>query len=127
MTSENVDGYSRWSLDVPDEFKNLDKEDSESRQRWEYEKWELEQTATGLPRGEWSPFVPSEVKRKKRLEKENKAVVRNLKKPKEETGREKWERLEEERGKKEIKKVVRMAKKMRKEGKMKRIDSYFKK
>jgi hypothetical protein len=56
-----------------------------------------------------------------------KVVIRNIKRPKEETGTERWMRWQEEKENKEVKKGVRMAKKMKKEGKIKGVDSYFKK
>jgi hypothetical protein len=91
--------------------------DREEKRRLEYERWELEQAASGLPEEEWEPFVPSD----------HDGIIRNLKRPKEETPKERWERIEEERRGKEIKKAQRAAKKLRKEGKMRAISSYFNK
>jgi hypothetical protein len=111
---------------VPMEYKDLDGGDVEGMRRWEYESWELAQASSGLPEEEWAPFVPSDFE--KGMEKENKKkIIKNLKKAKEETGKERWDRIDEERRNKEIKKAVRAAKKMRKEGKMRPIGSYFKK
>jgi hypothetical protein len=45
---------------------------------------------------------------------------------KEETRRERWERIEEKKRAKEVKKAIGVGKKMRREGKMKKITSYFK-
>lgn len=48
-------------------------------------------------------------------------VYKSTKRPKEETGREKWERIKHEGETRERKKVVRMAKKWKRDGKMKCI------
>ena len=62
----------------------------------------------------------------KQGDKENKATYKSTKRPKEETGTEKWQRIQSEKEIKEKKAVVRMAKKMKREGKIKSIASYFK-
>jgi hypothetical protein len=100
--------------------------DVEEMRRLEYEWWELKQAMSGLPMEEWEPFVPSDAAAGKR-KRNGRETIRNLKKPKEETGKERWERIEEEKNKKEIKRALREGKKMRKEGKMRAITSYFKK
>jgi hypothetical protein len=67
-------------------------------------------------------------KRKYNLEslpKEEKVVYKSKKRAKVETGREMWQRIQWEVEEKERKKVVRMAKKMKREGKMKSINTYF--
>jgi hypothetical protein len=53
--------------------------------------------------------------------------IRNTKKPKVETGQEWWSRVSAEKGKKDSKKVVVATKKMIKQGKIQKIDSYFNK
>jgi hypothetical protein len=105
-----------------------DADDEEERMRLEYEMEELRQDSEreSEEEQELSPSTKP-LKRGEEIEKENKEIIRSNKRPKEETGREKWERVTLEKQEKEVKKVVRMAKKMRREGKMKRIDSYFNK
>jgi hypothetical protein len=63
----------------------------------------------------------------KEQNKENSRVYKSTKRPKEETGKEKWDRIQTEKEHKEKKKVIRMAKRMKRDGKMKSIDSYFEK
>jgi hypothetical protein len=106
---------------------NKCEENVEEERRWEYERWELDQAMSGVPENEWEPFVPSDLIAFEDDKENKKKVVRNLKRPKEETGKERWERIDEEKNKKEIKRALRAGKKMRKEGKMKAITSYFKK
>jgi hypothetical protein len=79
----------------------------------DYEEWEFERSAVEME------------KRFKKM-KQNRVIINNVKRPKEETGREKWVRWQDEKEAKENKKVIRMAKKMKREGKIKGIDSYFK-
>lgn len=59
--------------------------------------------------------------------KENNGVLECKKRPKEETGKEKWERIQNEMDNKDKKRVVQMAKKLKRDGKMKSIKSYFEK
>jgi hypothetical protein len=102
--------------------------DVEEMRRWEYERWELDQAMSGLPEEEWEPFMPSGVEACKRARNDDsRKIVKNLKRPKEETGRERWERTEGEKSEKEIKRALRMGEKMRKEEKMNTTTSYFKK
>jgi hypothetical protein len=103
-----------------------DLDDKEEMRRQEYERWELDQAMSGLPENEWEPFVPSDLMTCGCVTKDKK-VVKNLKRPKEETPREQWERIQTKNESKEIKRAFRDAKKMKKEGKMKAITSYFKK
>ena len=56
-----------------------------------------------------------------------KSVVSKKKATKEETGRERWERIENKKQEKEVKKGISVGRKLRREGKMKKITSYFKK
>lgn len=107
-----------WDIVVPDEFQNMDPQDTEGRRRWDYEQWELSQPSRALPERDWKELA--------RLA-GRKVVIQNIKKPKEETTTEKWTRIQEEREEKENKKVVRSAKKMKREGKIRTIESYFKK
>jgi hypothetical protein len=101
-------------------------DDKEEMRRQEYERWELDQAMSGLPEDEWELFIPSDLMTCEGVKKDRK-VLKNLKRPKEETAREKWERIEAEKERKDLKRAFREAKKMRKEGKMKAITSYFKK
>ena len=103
-----------------------DLEDKEEMRRQEYERWELDQTTSGLPEDAWEPFVPSDLMTCGGVRKDKK-VVKNVKRPKEETPREQWERIQAKIERKEIKRVFRDAKKMKKEGKMKAITSFYKK
>jgi hypothetical protein len=77
---------------------------------------------------EWSPTRdPVEEVVRLGAGKENTKIIRNFKKPKEETGRERWKRVTATMGEREFKKSVRVTKKMVKQGKMKKIQSYFNK
>jgi hypothetical protein len=117
-TSKQISGLGTRLIVSPNKM------DEEEVRRWEYERWELDQAMSGIPGNEWEPFVPSDMM--EAGEKENKRnIIKNLKRPKEETPKERWERIEEEKEKKENKLVKRVAKKMRKEGKMRDISSYF--
>ena len=109
---------------TPPEYRGMDMNDKEGARWWAYECWEMEQLSTGLPPEEWDPFVWNDVHCSS--VKENKPVIKNTKKPKVETGRERWERLEEKKERNEIKRVFRMVRKLQREGKIRRIDSYFK-
>jgi hypothetical protein len=113
-----------WEI-VQEEYKtgDLDPCDVEARSRQEYEMWELEQIRDYE---EWE-FERSALEMEKRFKnmKRNRVIITNVKRPKEETGREKWIRWQDEKEVKENKKVIRMAKKMKREGKIKGIDSYF--
>jgi hypothetical protein len=110
----------------PSECVSGDQEDKEEMRRHEYERWELDQAMSGVPENEWEPFVPSDLMTCGG-EKKDKKVVKSLKRPKEETPREQWERIQAKNEQKEIKKAFRDAKKMKKEGKIKSITSFFKK
>jgi len=101
--------------------------DVEEMRRLEYEWWWLENTMSGQPEEEWEPFVPSDGTTVSKKEKGERTVVKSIKKPKEETGQERWERIDEAKNKKEIKRAIRAGHSMRKEGKMRAITSYFKK
>jgi hypothetical protein len=78
----------------------------------DYEEWEFERSAL-------------EMEKQFKKMKHNRVIIKNVKRPKEETGREKWVRWQDEKEAKENKKVIRMAKKMKREGKIEGIDSYF--
>ena len=88
-----------WEI-IPEEYQNLDLCDQESRIRWEYEMWEMEQINEYE---EWE-LERSALEMEKRFKrrKQNKVVIRNVKRPKEETEREKWVRLQDEKEIKEI-------------------------
>ena len=104
-------------------------DDEEERMRLGYELEELRQDSEKASEEEELELSPTNVslERREEVEKENNKIIRNKKRPKEETGREKWERRTAERESKAIKRAVQMAKKLKKQGKMKSIDSYFNK
>jgi hypothetical protein len=112
-----------WEINPEEDEGDLDACDVEAHSRQEYEMWEMEQIREYE---EWE-LARSALEMEKRYKKmiQKKVIIKNVKRPKEETGREKWLRWQDERETKEIKKVVRMAKKMKREGKIKAIDSYF--
>jgi hypothetical protein len=56
-----------------------------------------------------------------------KTTANKKKTAKEETGRERWEKIEEKKRAKEVKKAIAVGKKWSRKGKMKKITSYFKK
>lgn len=110
----------QWGNDIPEEYGGLHPGDEEEHLRREYEKWELEQPSSrSVSERDWKEL--------NKFPENNKIVVKSKKRPKEETQKEKWERIQEEKEEKENKKIFRDAKKMRREGTIKRIDSYFKK